>query len=43
MDEHNWNEPNPPKFTDKELVKWITILFVAIIYIYIFLKIMFLD
>lgn len=36
-------EPEPKRFTDKELVKGIVILFVFAIYFFIFLKILFLD
>lgn len=43
MDDQNWKEPNQPRFTDKELVKFMTILFAAVVYAYMFLKIMFLK
>lgn len=42
MDEQEWKQPEP-RFTDKQLVKFITILFAAVVYLYMFLKIMFLD
>lgn len=41
MDEQEWKPE--PKITDKQLVKFITIVFVAVVYLYMFLKIMFLD
>jgi hypothetical protein len=42
-EEHNVEEPEPKRFTDKDLVRIVSILFVFALYSYIFLKILLLE
>jgi hypothetical protein len=42
-EEQQVEEPEVKKFTDTDLIKWISILFVFGVYVYIFLKIIVLS
>ena len=42
-EDQNMNEPEAKRFTDKDLVRVLSILFVFALYLYIFLKILFLE
>jgi hypothetical protein len=37
------NEPEVKRFTHSDLIRWVSILFVFVVYFYIFLKIMLLS
>lgn len=43
QDEQQGHEPEVRRFTETDLIRWLSILFVLTVYVYIFLKILFLP